>query len=87
SRNGRRIRELETSVGSLKAQLQAKHDEVLGYNSQLNENKINAARERVNQLNNQLFGLQNRIENFHHLIETGNKRLAEMEASLATNEQ
>lgn len=81
------IRELEGVVSSLKAKLQAKHDEVLGYNSQLNENKINAARERVNQLNNQLFGLQNRIENFHHMIETGNKRLAEMEGSLATNEQ
>ncbi|GEP97281.1 chromosome segregation protein SMC [Chitinophaga cymbidii] len=81
------IRELEGICGSLKAQLQAKHDEVLGYNSQLNENKINAVREKVNQLNNQLFGLQNRIENFHHLIETGNKRLAEMEQSLAVNEQ
>ncbi|MGN7722740.1 chromosome segregation protein SMC [Chitinophaga sp. 22620] len=81
------IRVLETNVADLKARLQAKHDEVLGYNSQLNENKINATREKVNQLNNQLFGLQNRIENFHHLIETGNKRLAEMEASLAANEQ
>lgn len=81
------IRTLETNVADLKSRLQAKHDEVLGYNSQLNENKINALREKVNQLNNQLFGLQNRIENFHHLIETGNKRLAEMEASLAANEQ
>ncbi|WP_346317778.1 chromosome segregation protein SMC [Chitinophaga sp. YIM B06452] len=81
------IRVLETNVADLKARLQAKHDEVLGYNSQLNENKINATREKVNQLNNQLFGLQNRIENFHHLIETGNKRLAEMEALLAANEQ
>ncbi|RPD41925.1 chromosome segregation protein SMC [Chitinophaga barathri] len=81
------IRELETNVADLKTRLQAKHDEVLGYNSQLNENKINATREKVNQLNNQLFGLQNRIENFHHLIEQGNKRLAEMEGSLAANEQ
>lgn len=81
------IRVLETNVADLKTRLQAKHDEVLGYNSQLNENKINATREKVNQLNNQLFGLQNRIENFHHLIETGNKRLAEMEASLVANEQ
>ncbi|QEH42080.1 chromosome segregation protein SMC [Chitinophaga sp. XS-30] len=81
------IRDLEGVCGTLKAQLQAKHDEVLGYNSQLNENKINALREKVNQLNNQLFGLQNRIENFHHLIETGNKRLLEMEQSLAANEQ
>ncbi|MBO9151863.1 chromosome segregation protein SMC [Chitinophaga sp. GCM10012297] len=81
------IRTLESNVADLKTRLQAKHDEVLGYNSQLNENKINALREKVNQLNNQLFGLQNRIENFHHLIETGNKRLEEMEASLAANEQ
>lgn len=81
------IKELEAVCSSLKAQLQAKHDEVLGYNSQLNENKINALKEKVNQLNNQLFGLQNRIENFHHLIETGSKRLTEMEQQLEANEQ
>lgn len=81
------IKDLETVCASLKAQLQAKHDEVLGYNSQLNENKINALKEKVNQLNNQLFGLQNRIENFHHLIETGSKRLTEMEQQLEANEQ
>lgn len=81
------IKALETVCASLKAQLQAKHDEVLGYNSQLNENNINNLREKVNQLNNQLFGLQNRIENFHHLIETGAKRLAEMIQSLDANEQ
>ena len=81
------IKDLEAVCSSLKAQLQAKHDEVLGYNSQLNENKINALKEKVNQLNNQLFGLQNRIENFHHLIETGSKRLTEMEQQLEANEQ
>lgn len=81
------IKELEAICSSLKAQLQAKHDQVLGYNSQLNENKINALKEKVNQLNNQLFGLQNRIENFHHLIETGSKRLTEMEQQLEANEQ
>jgi chromosome segregation protein len=81
------IKDLEAVCSSLKAQLQAKHDQVLGYNSQLNENKINALKEKVNQLNNQLFGLQNRIENFHHLIETGSKRLTEMEQQLEANEQ
>ena len=35
--------DLEGVCGTLKAQLQAKHDEVLGYNSQLNENKFNDA--------------------------------------------
>ncbi|HEY9258628.1 MAG TPA: chromosome segregation protein SMC, partial [Chitinophaga sp.] len=81
------IKDLERVVGQLKVALQSKHDEVLGYNSQLNENNINAARERVNQLNNQLFGLQNRIENFHHLIEAGDKRLEEMQQSLETNQE
>jgi chromosome segregation protein len=81
------IKDLERVVGQLKVALQSKHDEVLGYNSQLNENNINAARERVNQLNNQLFGLQNRIENFHHLIEAGEKRLEEMQQSLETNQE
>ena len=81
------IKALEIVVSNLRQQLQDKHNEVLGYNSQLNENNINAAREKINQLNNQLFGLQNRIENFHHLIESGDKRLAEMQQSLETNQQ
>jgi len=81
------IKALEVVVSNLRQQLQDKHNEVLGYNSQLNENNINAAREKINQLNNQLFGLQNRIENFHHLIESGDKRLAEMQQSLETNQQ
>ncbi|HEU4553496.1 MAG TPA: chromosome segregation protein SMC [Chitinophaga sp.] len=81
------IKALEVVVSNLRQQLQDKHNEVLGYNSQLNDNNINAAREKINQLNNQLFGLQNRIENFHHLIESGDKRLAEMQQSLETNQQ
>lgn len=81
------IKDLESVVGRLKVALQSKHDEVLGYNSQLNENNINTAREKVNQLSNQLFGLQNRIENFHHLIEAGDKRLEEMQQSLETNQE
>lgn len=81
------IRSLETVVASLRDQIQEKHNQVLGYNGQLNENKINTARERINQLNNQVFGLQNRIENFRLLIETGDKRLAEMQLSLETNQE
>jgi chromosome segregation protein len=81
------IKALEAVVSSLREQIQHKHNEVLGYNSQLNENNINTAREKINQLNNQLFGLQNRIENFHHLIESGDKRLEEMQQSLDTNQQ
>ncbi|KAA2239158.1 chromosome segregation protein SMC [Chitinophaga agrisoli] len=81
------IKALETTVNTLRQQIQDKHNEVLGYNSQLNDKNINTAREKINQLNNQLFGLQNRIENFHHLIETGDKRLAEMQQSLETNQE
>ncbi|MCK7554479.1 hypothetical protein MKQ70_05460 [Chitinophaga sedimenti] len=79
------IRELENTVGDLRDQIREKHNQVLGFNSQLNENNINSLKERINQMNNQVFGLQNRIENFHHLIETGDKRLAEMQQSLQTN--
>lgn len=81
------IKDLEAVVGRLRVALQDKHNEVLGYNSQLNESNLNAAREKVNQLSNQLFGLQNRIENFHHLIEAGDKRLEEMQQSLETNQE
>jgi chromosome segregation protein len=81
------IRALEEIVATLREQIQEKHNQVLGYNSQLNENKINAAREKINQLNNQVFGLQNRIENFRHLVESGEKRLLEMQDSLEANQE
>ncbi|QHS58271.1 chromosome segregation protein SMC [Chitinophaga agri] len=80
------IRTLEDVVASLRHQIQEKHNQVLGYNSQLNENKINSAREKINQLSNQVFGLQNRIENFRHLVESGDKRLQEMQDSLQANQ-
>lgn len=80
------IRTLEDVVASLRHQIQEKHNQVLGYNSQLNENKINTAREKINQLSNQVFGLQNRIENFRHLVESGDKRLQEMQDSLQANQ-
>lgn len=80
------IRTLEAIVASLRQQIQDKHNQVLGYNSQLNENNINQAKEKINQLNNQVFGLQNRIENFRHLVESGEKRLAEMQDSLQANQ-
>jgi chromosome segregation protein len=80
------IRALETIVADLRQQIQEKHNQVLGYNSQLNENNINQAKERINQLNNQVFGLQNRIENFRHMVESGDKRLAEMQDSLEANQ-
>jgi chromosome segregation protein len=76
------IKALEAVVATLRDQIQEKHNQVLGFNGQLNENKINTARERINQLNNQVFGLQNRIENFRLLIDTGDKRLADMQQSL-----
>lgn len=81
------IRALEIIVATLREQIQEKHNQVLGFNTQLNENKINQQREKINQLNNQVFGLQNRIENFRHLIESGDKRLAEMQQSLEQNQE
>lgn len=81
------IGQLEETVNALRAQIQEKQHEVLGYNSQLNEQRLNQSREQVTQLQNQVYGLQNRIENFRHLIESSVQRLAEMQQSLEVNQQ
>ncbi|MBX2923117.1 MAG: chromosome segregation protein SMC [Chitinophagaceae bacterium] len=76
----------EQVVNELKAAIQAKHNEVIGYNQQLKEQAIRQTQETINQLTNQVFALQNKIENFLHQEETGNKRLEDFRNQLQDNQ-
>lgn len=80
------IATLSEKVASLQTQIQEKHQLVLGYNAQLNEQRLNQLRAEVNASENQLFGLQNRMENYRQLSEGAARRLAEMQATLQQNE-
>lgn len=79
---GRDIAHQEAIVHELKARIQSKHNEVIGFNEQLKENAIKTAQEDINNLTNQVFALHNKIENIHGLQHSSLNRLEEMQENL-----
>lgn len=77
----------EVVVADIKARIQSRHNEVIAYNEQLKENAIKQAQQDINQLTNQTFGLQNKMENLHHLEETSSRRVEELELQLSNNHE
>jgi chromosome segregation protein len=69
-------------VDTLKADIQAKHNEVIGYNQQLKENAIKQTQEAINQLTNQVFSLENKIENLHAAQTSSRVKVEEQQQSL-----
>ena len=69
-------------VNELKANIQARHNEVIGYNEQLKETAIKQAQEDISRLTNQVFSLQNKIENLHASQHTSQNRLEELQINL-----
>jgi chromosome segregation protein len=74
---------LDAAVQTLKAAIQAKHNEVLGYNEQLKEQAIRQTQTDINTLTNQLFALQNKMENLHAQQGSSQNRLEEQQQTLA----
>jgi chromosome segregation protein len=77
---------LETEVSALDQAIQTRHEQVLGFNSALNEKHLNEVRDAVQQIQNKSFALQNRLENIKHQMEGNDRRLEEMRASLQDNQ-
>lgn len=76
------IAALETVVSGIKASIQEKHNEVIGFNEQLKENVIKQTQSDINTLTNQVFALQNKIENLHAQQSSSRNRLEEMQQNL-----
>jgi chromosome segregation protein len=72
----------EKVVNNLKATIQSKHNEVVGYNEQLKENAIRKTQEEINQLTNMVFSLENKIENLHALQRSSRIRQEEQQMTL-----
>ncbi|ULQ57497.1 chromosome segregation protein SMC [Flavihumibacter rivuli] len=69
-------------VHDLKADIQHKHNEVIAFNEQLKEQAIKQTQQEINSLTNQVFALQNKIENLHAIQGTSKNRLEEMQEQL-----
>lgn len=72
----------EKVVSGLKSAIQARHNEVIGYNEQLKENAIRQTQDAINQLTNQVFSLENKIENLHALQQASRIKMEEQQQAL-----
>lgn len=75
----------EAVVNELKSAIQARHNEVIGYNQQLKEQAIRQTQDAISQLTNQAFALQNKMENLQHMEENGSRRLEDLRVQLQNN--
>ncbi|HRF26775.1 MAG TPA: chromosome segregation protein SMC, partial [Ferruginibacter sp.] len=80
------ILEQDKVVQALKSEIQAKHNEVITYNSQLKENAIRQAQQDISQLTNQLYSLQNKIEHLHNAETHSTHRLQGLQDQLSQNQ-
>ncbi len=69
-------------VDGFNQQIKEKHDEVITHNANLKEQLIREREREIQQLHNQSFGLQNKLENFHHAQAQATKRLADLKNQL-----
>jgi chromosome segregation protein len=76
------IQDQESVVSLLKADIQAKHNEVITFSDQLKEHAIKATEQEINQLNNQVFAAKNKIENLQAAQQNGEQRLADIDNRL-----
>ena len=70
-------------VDNLKATIQSKHNQVIAFNEQLKEQAIKQTQEEISRLTNQVFALQNKIENLTAQQQSSTQRLQEQEANIA----
>jgi len=68
----------EVVVNKLKAEIQARHNEVIGFNEQLKEQQIQQIQEQINSLTTQVYGLQNKIEDLQTSQENAGRRIGEL---------
>ena len=72
----------EVIVNNLKADIQFKHNEVIGFNEQLKETAIKQAQEDISRLTNLVFSLQNKTENLHASQSSSQNRVEELQLTL-----
>jgi chromosome segregation protein len=69
----------EEVVNELKARIQARHNEVIGFNEQLKEHQIKQTQEQIQTLTTQVFALGNKAENLQQSQDNAERRMAELE--------
>ena len=70
------------NVDEISKQIQTRHNEVIAFNADLKENAIRQAEQQIQQLNNQVFGIQNKLENIHHSQAQARNRIEDLQGQL-----
>ena len=70
------------AVELLRTEIQARHNEVIAFNEELRETTIDNTMEEIQQLTNQVFSLDNKLENLHSLQSNSQQRQDEMNLQL-----
>lgn len=76
------IKDLTDTTTSLKQYIADTQTLISGFNMELNDKAIEQARRDVNTLQNHVVNLGHRIENYDHLNQTGEKRIADLQEQL-----
>ena len=77
----------ELVVNALKADIQLKHNAVIGFNEQLKEQAIKQSQQDISTLINQVFSLQNKVENLHAQQSSSRVRMEELQQQLGNNQE
>ena len=77
---------LEKVVVNRKSEIQARQNEVIAHTQQLKETAIRQTQQQISELTNQLFALQNKIENLTSSHAASTKRLEDLQTNLDINQ-
>ncbi len=69
-------------VESLRATIQARHNEVIAFNEDLRESAIRETEREIQQLTNAVFALHNKLENLHGMQVSSEHRLEELNSQM-----
>ncbi|MGC4231818.1 MAG: chromosome segregation protein SMC [Niabella sp.] len=69
-------------VQNLRAQIQSRHNEVIAFNEDLRENAIKETEKAIQELSNQVFSLQNKLENIQGQQSAARNRLEDLNEQL-----
>ncbi len=76
------IAEQDTIVEALRSEIQARHNEVIAFNEDLRETAIRGTEKEIQQLTNEVFSLQNKLENLHSMQTNSHHRIEELNLQL-----
>ena len=72
----------QITVNELNVQIQLRHNEMIALNADLKENIIRQTEQEILQINNQLFNVLNKIENFNHSQSQSQNRMEDLQKQL-----